>query len=416
MTTTIGSNIDVCLVMRQFYPVLAGAAERFRRYAPGLQLRGVNMTAIVRCPFEGLSCDERLQNGPRVLRVPIGATVEDTDSSLFKTALKHLETNRDNRTASILQTNLVHPHTRKWIRRIQATGRPAVWVGTMMEDEAPETPWWRIVRARLKLRFLLGGFDAFVVGSTVMRDWLARGWISASRIQVIGHGVDLNRFHPVHSTREKEELRIRFGLPSRSVIALFVGTITARKGVHFLLEAWERLAAENPDAHLVVVGQFDRPTVVHKEHQSQLAEFQGGVRSLLENLMARKRVTFLEEISAIADLMRACDFLVLPSEREGVPNVVLEAMSCGLPCIITPFAGMPTHELGESGVHFFAPKRQPEPIALAMANLVENEAMRHQMSASVAQHARLNFNLEQSLDAYATLYHSLLGMTSDIPK
>ena len=407
MNATSDSSLDLCLVMRQFYPVIAGAAERCRRYAPGLMARGVHMTAIARQTGPELALKEILDGGMCVHRVPAQPDVQAWDQALLCHALKH---SRDSGRIqnTVLQTNLAFQHTRRLLSEVRQSGVPTVWLGSMMEDMSGGRSWWQAFRERLHMHATLRGFDACAVGSTVMRDWLRAAWLPERRIEVIGHGVNQTRFCPVKSANEKIALRERWELPQTAVVTLLVGTITARKGVHLLLEAWENHLAANPHAHLVLAGWFDRPTVVHEAHQRELVTYQQGVRAQISRLAATGRVRHFGEVADIHLLMRACDILVLPSDREGVPNVVLEAMSCGVPCVLTPFIGLPREELGQEGKTWLLTERTSSALASTLSALINDEVQRQSIGAAAYQQARDHFGLEKTLDAYAALYRRLL--------
>jgi glycosyltransferase involved in cell wall biosynthesis len=407
MNATPDSSLDLCLVMRQFYPVMAGAAERCRRYSPGLMARGVHMTAIARQMEPWLALNEELGEGLRVLRVPAESDVQAWDQALLRHALKHIRDSGHIKN-TVLQTNLAFQHTRRLLSEVRQNGVPAVWLGSMMEDLSAGRSWWQVWRDRMHLHATLRGFDVCAVGSTAMRDWLRAAWLPARRIEVIGHGVDQTRFGPLKSAEERAVLRKRWELPQDGVITLLVGTVTARKGVHLLLEAWENHLAADPRAHLVLAGGFDRPTVVHEAHQRELVTYQQGVRAQIARLAATGRVRHFGEVADIHLLMRVCDILVLPSDREGVPNVVLEAMSCGVPCVLTPFIGLPREELGQEGKTWLLTERTSSALASTLSALINDEVRRQSIGAAAYQQARDHFGLEKTLDAYAALYRRLL--------
>lgn len=399
--------VEVCLLMRQFYPVMAGAAERFRRYSPGLWRRGVRLNVVARQADESLPLVEELHEGLRIQRVPFQSSTPAWDQALMEESGRVLQRLCGDRPA-VLHTNIAFKHTRPSLTRLRRQGTPTVWLGSMMEDHATGKSWLAAFRERLRLRWTLGVFDVAAVGSTAMRAWLRAAWVPEARIRVIGHGVDLQRFHPAESPGGKEALRVRFNLPTKAVITLMVGTITARKGVHLLLEAWEERLMQDPQAVLVIAGAFDRPTVV-REDQGKLAEFQTTLRQRLDRLTATGRVFHLGEVKNIDDLMRAADLLILPSDREGVPNVVLEGMASGLPCLLTPFMGLPREELGEEGRLWKLCQRDVQGIGAGLADLIQNEPLRLSMGRAAAERAASLFGLERTLDDYAALYHELAG-------
>lgn len=398
-------SIHVCLVIRQFWPTLAGAAERMRRYAPGLALRGVRMSVI--CFWrDGLPRTEHLEDGTHVIRVERAGTPQEADISLFRQAAVCLRTLPEGR--RVLQTNLLGPHTVGQVARIVGQNIPAVYLGTMNEVESEKLGILRSWLRAWRLRQLFRPFAAAVVGSESMRHWLLEAGVPVTRVHQIGHGVDLARFHPPADWRERNALRQKLNLPETAWVLLFVGTMTERKGAHLLVEAWNRVHQVNPNATLIALGAFDRPTVVKSEQRAELHLFQENLRQLMAPLITCGSLIHHEYTPDIQHWMQAADVLVLPSAREGVPNVVLEAMSCGMPCVLTRFHGFPADELGEDGVHYQITDRSVAGLTRALLQLQEDKCQGTRIGAAALKRAREHFDLNLTLDRYAVLYRHLV--------
>src|SRR5262249_22872419 len=112
------------------------------------------------------------------------------------------------------------------------------------------------------------------------------------------------------------------------LLVLFVGRIQKAKGAFDLLSAWTKVHAACPDAFLTVVGQ-DRSE----------GRFLQKAQSL--RIDQSIRLTGPVEPSRIADVMRRSRLFCLPSYKEGTPNCIMEALSCGLPIITTRVGGIP---------------------------------------------------------------------------
>ncbi len=391
--------------MRQFWPTLAGAAERMRRYAPGLAVRGVRMHVI--CFWrEGLPKTERLEDGTEITRVERTGTPQEDDVSLFvqaESCLRRLPAGR-----RVLQTNLLGSHTVKNISRMAGQGIPVVYLGTMNEVESTKAGMLRRWLSAWRLRQLFRPFAAAVVGSESMRQWLVKAGVATSRVHQIGHGVDLSRFRPAADAGEKVELRRRLNLPETAWVVLFVGTMTERKGAHLLVEAWSRMQKSGTQGVLVMLGAFDRPTVVKNDQREELGVFQENLRRLMAPLIASETLMHHEHTSEIELWMRASDLLILPSSKEGVPNVVLEGMSSGLPCLLTRFQGFPEDELGENGVHYQIVERSVEGLEQELLQFQGDEVRLSRMGASALARACEHFDLNLTLDRYAALYRCLV--------
>jgi len=145
-----------------------------------------------------------------------------------------------------------------------------------------------------------------------------------ANVHTLYNGVDSDRFTPGNKLAARRRLELADGHP----LLLFVGNLKRAKGCMDLLEAFPALLAVKPQARLVYAGTgpcaaelFERAAALGCSAQVRLI---GSVTHV-----------------GLADWFRAADLLCLPSHNEGVPNVVLEAMSCGTPVVATRVGGIP---------------------------------------------------------------------------
>jgi UDP-glucose:(heptosyl)LPS alpha-1,3-glucosyltransferase len=161
---------------------------------------------------------------------------------------------------------------------------------------------------------------AIAVSEMVRRDLTDAFGLDASRTATLYNGVDLNRFKPA-PLHARLAARAEFRLPGSASVAIFVGNGFARKGLHFLIDAWTAL---DRNLMLLVVGS-DRDMA--------------GYRHRVERSGLRSRIVFTGPRNDIDRLFAAADFLVLPSLFEPFGNVVLEAMASGLPVLTSSRVG-----------------------------------------------------------------------------
>jgi len=144
------------------------------------------------------------------------------------------------------------------------------------------------------------------------------------RVHTLYNGVDGDRFKPGSRSTARRRLELADGSP----LLLFVGNLKRAKGCMDLLEAFPALLAVKPKARLVYVG--------NGPCSSELLERAAA-------LGCSRQVELIGTVThvGLGDWFRAADLLCLPSHNEGVPNVVLEAMSCGTPVVATRVGGIP---------------------------------------------------------------------------
>ena len=104
--------------------------------------------------------------------------------------------------------------------------------------------------------------------------------------------------------------------------------------------------------------------------------------------------------------LRASDIFVFPSQREGMPNVVLEAMATGLPVLLTPFVGLAA-DFGQAGREYLLAPREAQAVAANLADLLENDGLRLTLGQQARNWVREHLSIETSLDRYAALYYEL---------
>src|SRR5581483_5756464 len=151
-----------------------------------------------------------------------------------------------------------------------------------------------------------------------------------ARVTVIGlgssNGVDATRFEPTpERERAARELRASLDIPADAPVVGFVGRLTRDKGVAELMSAWHDVAGACPTAWLLVIGD--------EEGADPIPD------SAREALATAPHVAQVPWLTDTAAAYLAMDVLVLPTYREGFPNVVLEAAAAGRPAVTTTATG-----------------------------------------------------------------------------
>jgi len=259
---------------------------------------------------------------------------------------------------------------------------------------------WLTLREQ-RNRALFNALDCITVNNATMHG-LMRDMGVTSRIEIIRNGVNLQLFHPAEDRDDFTRIRESLGIRPDELMVICVGAVMPRKGSDLLLEAWSRVLKRIPGVHLVFVGprkDLENPA---------LKDFRMRLEQLISDSDAPGQVHFAGLVENVETYLHAADVLVLPSQREGMPNSVLEAMACGVPVIITPFLGL-SDDLGKPGEQYLLADFSPDSLAEALCKLLQDPGLRQQLAASALQWIRHTMDLQASLDQYASLYKELAG-------
>jgi glycosyltransferase involved in cell wall biosynthesis len=244
-------------------------------------------------------------------------------------------------------------------------------------------------------RAFLRRVDAYVATSQDLVGEFRSGGLAPERIRYLPNGVDTKRFVPGGSER-KAALREAMSLPAHKPIALYVGVMDQRKNIQWLAETWVAKRAFGTGAQLLAVGPRSRDDV-----DGVLIERLHAVSGAHPDLFQLRGFT-----SDIADLYRAVDLLVLPSSKEGLPNVILEAMACGLPCVATDASG--SRELivnGKTG--FLCQRDDGASLAAAVHECLSPRG--RELGWAGREMVEQRFSISVVADGYAALYRALIA-------
>jgi starch synthase len=210
------------------------------------------------------------------------------------------------------------------------------------------TPDWIVERHEAELREA----DGIMVPSDYVRDTLIARGTAPEKIFVLPYGVDIDRFRPAASPR-----RDRFRI-------LFVGHLSQRKGIRYLLEAVKRL--DLPGVELMLVGKMVGP-------ESAFAPY----RSIFRHVT---HVPYHE----VHRLFQEADVFVYPSLHEGSAFATYEALASGLPIVTTKNAGSVARD-GKEG--FLVPIRDVEALMERIERLYRDAPLRAAMAEAARRRA-----------------------------
>src|SRR6266404_1443605 len=239
-----------------------------------------------------------------------------------------------------------------------------------------------IYAERLACRF---AHRVICVSHSVREKAIASGLTSPERAVVFAsgscNGVDASRFAATPKLmRRAAEVRGRLGIPAQAPVVLFVGRLTRDKGIPELMEAFSQLSNQFLELRLLLVGCFEDgdPLPVR-------------IRRCLET---HPRVIFAGAVQDTTPYYAVADVVVLPSHREGLPTVVLEAQAAGKPVLGASATGIvDVIENGETGLLF--PVGDVPALAEAMAMLISDQGLARKLGLAGQEQVKRKFRQEQ---------------------
>jgi glycosyltransferase involved in cell wall biosynthesis len=276
----------------------------------------------------------------------------------------------------------------------------------------------------------------FVVNAEALRtELLSYGWIPPERVTLIYNGIDLAACRPRRS-REAMRAELLAGgsqlaaggarlaarapgggaalTPGRSAasggftpgyasdappgrsgseghLILCVARLADGKGQDDLIQAVGHLLPEHPDVQLLIVGEGSR---------------RGALETLVAEAALGSHVQFLGFRSDVPDLLAAADVVVIPSHREGLPNIALEAMAVGRPVVATAVSGTPEAVVdGETGL--LVPPGRPQTLAAALDRLLAAPATGRAMGERGQARVQARFRADVALSHWEQYLCSL---------
>lgn len=370
---------DIVIVTHYYPPHMGGIEMVAKEQAERLAALGHSVTVIT--SKVDLEEQSGVVNGVRVHRVRAWNGLEQKGSpypifapSIFPALWQ-----------AISAAEIVHVHDATYVSCVSAVliarwlGKPVVVTQHVGLVQHPST--W-IMRAQRLVHGTLGAYvfkaanAIFTLNDRVEKHVIDRG-ASPEKIVPLANGVDTSLFYPATS-KEKQALRAQLGLSMDKPIALFVGRFVPKKGFDKVL------AAKDGGYQLVFAG--------------------GDANMFTDEGTVLMGVLPQDEL---AKVYRAADVFVLPSEGEGFPLSIQEAMATGLPIITAYDEGYARYQLDP---HLFKMLHQPNEhsVRAAIKAVIQNEDLRTAMSLYSRDYANAHFAWGRVVTKLVAVYDDVL--------
>lgn len=272
--------------------------------------------------------------------------------------------------------NIIHSHTIEWPAYVSAL--LSKWIDKkLIVKDSTMNGIFNILRypSGHRKQGLIIRQAHFVAMTRTIENNLKKAGVPSNKISNIPNGIYIEKQY-------KSDY-------SGSSKALFVGNLYQQpaKGIDILLKAWKIVIKTIPGAVLEIVGDGDIDTYQQYTNEHGIAN----------------SVRLLGKRNNIQEIMLAADIFVLPSRREGMPNVLMEAMMRALPCVATDISGC-QDLIDHNANGLLVPAADITSLAQNIIFMLTNRAMAAKMGTNARQTIIQSYNIEYIADKYAALY------------
>jgi glycosyltransferase involved in cell wall biosynthesis len=340
----------------------------------GMRGRGWDVTAVC---SDGPHIDELRAAGYRIETVPIARSMNPILAAQTLLALVRLFRRQ--------RFDVLHAHTpvAALLGRIAAriAGIPLVVYtahGFYFHDEMPSMKR----RLFVMLERFGGRFTDLLFSQSAedAEDAVQEGIALRENVLAIGNGVDVARFDPV-KVGAGDTARESLGISRDAFVVGMIGRQVKEKGVADYLAAAKIVAAQNPQAWFLLVGER-----LASDHASGVEAELAAARAALGERLVTPGLR-----SDVPELLAAMDLFCLPSWREGMPRTIIEAMMMAKPVLATAIRGA-REEVVTELTGLLVPTRSPQALAAAMERFIGDREWARRLGNAGRQRALLLYD------------------------
>lgn len=232
----------------------------------------------------------------------------------------------------------------------------------------------------------------------LMDIYLKKGWLKPSKAKVLlngsSNGIDLDYFDEDKISKDTvKSIRDQFDCDENTMVFVFVGRVRGDKGVNEMIQAFGKLNKDCDNVKLLMVGDYE------KELDPLLPE-------TLKEIDNNDNIVFSGYQSDVRPYILASDVLILPSYREGMPNVVMQAGALNRPCIVTNING--SNEIIIEDVNgSIVPRKDTEALYNKMKEFCKNRDKVKEMGGNARELIASRYKRQDLWDALLKEYQSL---------
>ncbi len=398
------SRLRIWLVTETYHPVIGGGETQARALARGLGAHGIAMQVVTRRSDAGFAGQETIDGVPVRRLGPAGPGHLKKWAMLPGLFLALLARQRQWDIVfvcgyRVLGIGAVAAARLLGKRVVLKADNDGEMSGAYFRGGAEKLGIGgaaRLLRALVATRnLLLRRADHFVSLSSGMTDELVAHGVPPAKITVIPNSVDTGRFRPVPAA-EKVLLRAALGLPATGPIVVFAGRLLESKGVLDLVHAWAALAADHPDARLLIVGSG----------RGMMHDCEAEMHASIARLGIAAEVVTTGFVDTVEDYLAAADIFALPTMDEAFGIALVEAMACGLAAVASRVGGIKDIIEPEGNGLLIEPGDRAH-LEAALRRLLTDAALRQLLATAALATVAARYRSDAVLERYARLFFAL---------
>lgn len=380
--------IRICAISYYYSPEYSGSAVQARNLIRFLKEEGVE-TFVVTANLNNLPSIENIE-GSLIYRLPIVKWQNMMIISFWISLAWFLVKKRKD-------YDLIHAHgtLQHGIASIVGTllGKKTILKVAMADSDIAFQRQGRIW-GKLNYYFVKN-FDAYIATSKDIVQEFIDSNLDSKKIVHIPNGVDTEINTPIEILDEKNALKVKLGLPECPIVC-FVGIINQRKNIDFILSCWLELKKKKIVAHLLLIGPYEDSD-----------PYFGSLLNFIEKENLTDSVSFLGFKKSVAEYLQSSDIFFFPSKKEGMPNVLIEAMACGLPCLASKISGTEDLIDHQTTGYIFSLERK-DLFEKTLYDLMSDKTKGRSVGIAAREFIVNNFSLNKIACDYVSLYRNLL--------
>ena len=235
-------------------------------------------------------------------------------------------------------------------------------------------------------RLTKGSCDMFLpISQTVANVFAAREKIRRDKMTVIKNGTDVQYYD---NNNFVEVNKKSLNLPEEKILVTTLANLRYEKGHDFYVDVIERYLDEFENVHFLWIGRGSLKAAIEKK---------------LDRIAASHKVTMIEYVEDVRPFLSCSDLFVLPSQEEGMPRALMEAMAMSVPCVATNVGGV--SEVIENGISgLIADFGDVENFGKHIVTLVSSENLRCKTGKAARERIEKHFDIQKIAEKYVKFF------------